>query len=356
MFMMRLFLALFVAFASYIQALVIKEEFLTPERKKFDCHTTSIIETSPGKFLAVWKGGPGKGFCNHDMYKKVGVWMSLSDGKSWSKPEKIVRSPKSVCWNPVLCRLPSGEILLFYRQGETPRCSVSFVKRSFDEGKNWSEAEILPAGIVGPTKTKPIVLNDGTIISPSSSESGGPKDELKATALWIEISHDGGRSWEKYGPLEIPGRKFGGIEPVLFFDAENHLRLLCRDRAARMGVEGFIWSATSLDLGKTWTKLRPTLLPNPDSGIDAIDFGNGKIVLFYNHSHKNRYPLALAVSNDGGDSWSMPMILEKNSGEFPDAIISNDGFIHLTYPWAEKEGEQRRIKHVVLDPSHLSQN
>lgn len=331
---------------------LVKEEFLSPDIDHFDCHSSSIIETGEGKFCVVWKGGPGRGKSNTDMAENVGVWSSLFDGLDWSTPKEIVSAPKSVCWNPVLCKSMGGDLLLFYRMGPEPRRVVSFLKRSTDQGVQWSEGEILPAGIVGPTKNRPLIGPSGTLISPSSIEAGAPHDPFKATACWIEISGDDGHHWQKMGPLELPDRKFGVIEPALFFDTQGNLRMLCRDRAHRIGETGYLWMAISGDGGFHWSGMTQTSLPNPDSAIDVVDLGSGKLILVYNHSHTNRYPLHLAVSLDGGNTWSPPLLLD-SSGEFPSGALSSDGFLHITYAFAEEHGAQRRIKHVVIDPNGL---
>lgn len=334
---------------------IIKEELLSQDHKKFDCHSSSIIETAPGQFCVVWKGGYGRGRSNGGMTKGVGIWMTRFDGQNWSEPKKIVSNPDSVCWGPVLTKLPSGELLLFYRIGPNPRNVVAFLKRSTDNGLHWSAEEILTAGILGPVKGKPIVTDDGTLICGSSVEVGEPSDKFKATACWIEISKDGGRQWKKFGPLEIPGQKFGAIDPVLFYsNAAKQIRLLCRDRANKVGGTGYIWTATSDDGGMTWTALEKTTLPNPDISVEAVDLGAQNILLVYNNSHVNRYPLSIALSKDGGATWAPSIVLETDSGEVPAAILASDGRVHITYAWrAADDDSPRRIKHVIIDPALL---
>ena len=324
---------------------VVQEEFLSHQIMNFDCHSSSFIETSPGQYCAVWKGGPGVGQSNKTIDRNVGVWMTVYDGV-WSTPVEIVSAPDSICWNPILCQLPSKELLLFYRVGSDPRSCLSFIKRSNDDGRHWSKEEMLPAGIIGPTKNKPIVTSNGTIICPSSREVGNPLADHKATSCWIEISEDGGRKWQGIGPLALPDRPFGVIEPALFYDREGCLRMLCRDRANRIGGIGYLWMSISRDGGHHWSELQKTELPNPDSGIDVVDFGKGKIALIYNHSHTDRYPLNLAISEDGGDHWLDPIVIAE-TGEFPSAVLAKDGLVHITYA-AKADGEQRRIKHMVV--------
>src|ERR1700674_2258523 len=60
---------------------LVKEEFLSHGMENFDCHSSSIVETAPGKFSAVWKGGAGVGKSNIDFTENVGIWISQYDGK-----------------------------------------------------------------------------------------------------------------------------------------------------------------------------------------------------------------------------------------------------------------------------------
>ena len=345
---MRTFSYLCLLCSAYLQGGILKEEFLSPDIENFDCHGSSIVETAPGKLCAVWKGGPGEGKCNINIPKDVGIWSARFEEGKWSEPECIVSAPDSVCWNPVLTQLTNGEVLLFYRLGPNPRSVVGCIKRSQDGGAQWSKEEVLPAGVFGPARSKPIVKQDGTLICGSSIECGSPTDVWKATACWIDISSDGGRSWKKYGPLEIPGKRFGALEPSLFYDGEGRLRLVCRDRSNKVQESGYIWTAVSEDDGKNWSSLERTDLPNPDSAVETVDLGAGAILLIYNHSFTDRFPLNIARSCDGGKTWDPILELE---GEFPAAILTSDGLVHMTYAQCPPESTQRRIKHVVIDPN-----
>lgn len=243
------------------------DEFISPASSEYDCHSSSLIETEANNLCAAWKAKKGQSY---------GAWVSLFDGASWSEPAEVVHSEDLVVWTPILCKLTSGEVLLFYRIGSSPREVVSYLKRSPDGGKSWSKEELLPAGIVGPTKCHPLVLQD-KIISPSSVEVGAPQAQDKAAACWIEISEDAGRSWSKVGPIEIPGQRFGVIEPSLVVDSQDNIRMFCRDRSMRMGQQGWVQTAVSSDGGRHWSALQPLSIPNPDSGIDTAVLRNGEI-------------------------------------------------------------------------------
>ena len=93
--------------ASPREEIVISEEFISPCWDKYDCHASSLVETTEGEVLVVWKGGHGEGKSNIDIDSKVGLWQSRFDGKKWSLREMIHFETESVVWNPVLTQLSS---------------------------------------------------------------------------------------------------------------------------------------------------------------------------------------------------------------------------------------------------------
>jgi alpha-L-rhamnosidase len=98
--------------------------------------------------------------------------------------------------------------------------------------------------------------------------------------------------------------------------------------------------------------MRPTTLPNPDSGIDAVTMTDGRALLVYNHvsTRRKRFPLNVAISSDGR-RWRALRVLEDQPGEYsyPAVIQGSDGLVHITYTW-----NRERIKHVVLDPEDFA--
>lgn len=293
------------------------------------CHASTITAVAPGRFLCAWFGGSQEGAPD------VGIWLSEFAGEAWSPPRLVASDPEQPCWNPVLFYTRSGETLLFYKVGPKPSSWSGLLKRSNDGGATWSDAEWLPAGVLGPIKNKPVEVNTGELICGSSVES------WRLWACWCEVTPDLGRTWSKHGPIQVPGHPYGIIQPAVLNLGEGRVRFLCRSHGLRRIV-----CADSFDAGRTWGDAFVTALPNPNSGIDATVLADGRVALIYNHSETERTPLNLAFSGDGGESWSPPLVLEDQPGEYsyPAIIQASDGSLHMTYTW-----RRERIKHVVME-------
>lgn len=300
------------------------------------CHAATIAALPDGALVAAWFGGAREG------YPDVSIWMAhRSPGATeWSAPRLVADVEGVPCWNPVLHQTAGGELLLFFKAGSHPQTWSGLLQRSVDGGKTWSGADLLPAGILGPIKNKPLELADGTLVCGSSVES------YKAWGCWVERTSDGARSWSKHGPINVAGHLHGAIQPAVFAGhADEAVVMLCRSRGL-----GRIVRATSTDGGRTWSDLSPIDVPHNNSGIDATRAPGGRTVLVYNHTTKGRSPLNVAASDDLGLTFTASLVLEDAPGEFsyPAVVTAADGRLHIAYTW-----NRRRVCHVALDAGEL---
>jgi predicted neuraminidase len=320
---------------------VVSSEFIY-ERASFpSVHASTIAETKEG-LLAAFFGGTREGA------NDVGIWVSRRQGASWSAPVEVATGvqpdgARLPCWNPVLFTMPDGALALFYKVGPNPREWWGMLKTSRDGGRTWSAEQRLPDGVLGPIKNKPVRLADGTIISPSSTES------TAKPSLWrvhFERSTDDGRTWTVVRPeLEPSAPELHAIQPSILVHGGGTLQAIGRSRSQRL------FETWSKDGGRTWSPLALTPLPNPSSGTDAVTLADGRHLLVYNPTVKGRTPLDLAVSRDGR-TWKTALTLEREPGEYsyPAIIQTADGLVHITYTW-----KRERVRHVVVDPKQLSE-
>jgi predicted neuraminidase len=156
------------------------------------------------------------------------------------------------------------------------------------------------------------------------------------------VTADLGRTWAKTGPLD-DGKALGLIQPAILDHGGGKVQVLCRSR------QGNVAEAWSEDNGRTWGEPKPTDLPNPNAGFDAVKLKDGRALLVYNHTPRGRTPLNVAVSGDG-KGWKPAIVLEGQKGEYsyPAVIQAADGLVHVTYTW-----KRERVRHVVIDPAKL---
>jgi predicted neuraminidase len=180
---------------------LLPSEFIFTKAPFASSHASTIVETPKGLVSAFFAG-------SDEGNKDVGIWLSRNIQGRWTPPVQVAdgvqnKKVQYPCWNPVLFQMPQGELILFYKVGPKPSQWWGMLKRSKDAGLTWSAAEKLPNGILGPVKNKPLLLADGTLLCPSSSEDSGNK-------LHFEMTKDGGRTWKKTKALN-DGKTFSAI-------------------------------------------------------------------------------------------------------------------------------------------------
>lgn len=334
------------AFAAVVAPVspVVASEFIYASAPYPQAHASTIVELADGTLAAAWFGG------THEGARDVAIWFAQRGARGWDTPVAVARDAAHPTWNPVLFQAPGGPMHLYYKVGPNPREWWGMEITSRDGGRSWSAPRRLPAGVLGPIKNKPVVLPDGTWLSPSSREDGTA--ETNRWYLRMERSTDRGRTWTALPEIMSP-TGIEAIQPSVLVHRGGPLQLVAR---TRQGTVAMSWSD---DGGKSWWPLAATDLPNPNSGTDAVTPADGRQLIVYNPTGHNprtpgsgdRFPLAVALSDDGVH-WRRAATLESrpvpDGYAYPAVIQTRDGLVHVTYTH-----NRTRIRHVVLDPRRL---
>ena len=258
------------------------------------------------------------------------VWRSENGGVTWQPASEIPCNPswdhEQIVVDATKGRY-AGRIYLgvlydypVYRVG---------VFRSDDDGRTWigpSEAAN-GGGTIGINDVTPMVLSDGTLVMPYGDFDFLPeKRKSKGTAtsnFWTVASTDGGvtfseprkavsQTWnldDKETKIAGFGKFAADVEGPKFRD-----RMYTTWEDARSGKYKILFSY-SADRGKTWSEPKPIDASSPAAasqwqpaiavnkdGVVAVTWFDGR-----NPSDRHEYNQYLAVSVDGGESFTPPV-------------------------------------------------
>lgn len=325
---------------------ILVDEFIYDKAPYPSCHAVTIVEATNGDLVSAWFGG------SHERHPDVCIYSAIKPKGSdkWGDPIKVADGvmkdgTRFPTWNPVLYQIPGGDLMLFYKIGPKPSEWWGVYRTSADGGKTWSDKIDMPSkDFLGPIKNKPVLLSNGTLLLPSSTEGNG-------WHLRMESTPDFGKTWVLGDTISRGKQKINAIQPSILFHKDGSIQAIGRTKNRA------IFSTFSKDNGKTWSDLELIGLPNNNSGTDAVTLKNGKHLLVYNHvlppgneTKGPRTPLNLSISDDG-INWNAALVLEDSKisqYSYPSIIQSSDGMVHIVYTW-----RRQKLKYVKIDPSKL---
>ena len=312
-----------------------------PENPKHN-HASCVVETKPGRLLAVWYSGSGERKADDVVIE--GAWRNRGDAK-WGPKFLMADTPGYPDCNPALFVGPDGSLWLFWPTILDHRWEGALLKYAKcdrpgdDSGRpRWSRTGVLHVTPHGFAAEMERAISG---LDPSEKErhrtalgevEHRAHDELYQRLGWMPrvhavalpsgrwalplysdtfsasimaISDDRGETWRASNPLI----GFGNIQPSLVRRNDGVLVAFMRDN----GPHHRIRLSTSPDDGVSWSSVTDSPFPNPGAGIEAIRLVNGHWLLVYNDTARGRHSLAISVSDDEGASWKWTRHIERTS-------------------------------------------
>lgn len=311
----------------------------------------AFIRLANGDILFAYTAYFGDDYHDH-CTANICVCTSSDEGEHWSDPRVAIPMPDDAMnvMSVSLLRMQNGDVGMFYLKKEAYRGDVItryLLSRSSDEGKTWGE----PTSCIEDTdyyvvnNDRVIRLFDGRLLfSAAVHPIGKAKEGNEAVSIakaHFFISEDDGKSFYDAGvELSSPVKNdtTGLQEPGVYQMDDGTVWAYFR---TRLGCQ---YASYSHDGGKSWSDPQPDFrFTSPRSPMKVARVGKMTVSIFNpvpEHAGNrlpfgmDRTPFMLAVSEDGGQTFSSSYLLEDDLNNcycYPAVIEGEDYFLVAYY-------------------------
>lgn len=331
-----------------------QRQIILPSTDEYPRHSeATAVRLNNGDILLAWskfaveREPDGRLLSSDNARAHIAALISHDGGYTWGDERVLVENTAGLnVMAPALRRLNDGGLGMIYSHRDSTTEAHRVFTRSDDEGQTWS----------APVRMTHDAYKTGCHDRLTVLESGRLAAPLHCTDDWhdhhlhvrVALSDDNGASWRLTDAIELPrvsdSGESGGIEPGIVQRADGSLLMVIRT------AMGTIFRVESHDEGDTWQELRSmeVVAPVAPSLIDRLP-GSSDLLLIWNwrwNWHENlagtRRPLAVAISDDGGDTW--PWSRRK--------IIEDDPAYTYAYPSCLMLEDRALITYFITDPAN----
>ncbi len=307
-------------------------------RRTLDGHPGNRVSADRNTLGRGLHGGPKE----PDPANKIVVITSTDDGRTWSLPRTVADPPGDTrAFDPTLWMAPDGGLWLIYNVAnlaeQRHQVWVAVNPTPDDPDSSFGPGRPLDLGVPYAFRmNKPLVLRDGRTLLPVTWAPQAPDNwfagpaQRNGVAIW-----DDQDVWQVHGSVEAP---HWALENMLVERRDGSLWMLIRAGG------GKIWESVSTDGGLNWSAGRPTAIDNPGSRFFIARLASGNLLLLNSPDPKRRTGLEARLSDDDGQSWSPPLLLDpRDSVSYPDACQGRDGRI-----WAVHDRDRAGAGEILL--------
>lgn len=289
------------------------------------------IRLADGRIAAVLRGGAG----HLGIKGRLDIVFSADEGKTWSQPTVVNDSPVDDR-NPAFGQAANGDLIVgFWRTAtydETGRYNPNldkprntWVTRSSDGGKTWSEATELDVSDIGwgSPYGKMLTMPDGAVLM---AVYGGPvrprgqKDSKREDHSYLYRSTDHGKSWSRYAECSR-GAQFNETS-LLRMPSGKILAAMRSRRGAR------VWLTESVDDGRSWSEPKQ-ITPDSVHPADMVLLPDGRVLMALGYRVGPFGVVGLVGDAQGKFDWQRRFTLVNDAISpdcgYPSSVVLKDG-------------------------------
>jgi predicted neuraminidase len=318
---------------------------------KLCCDTTLRLMPDGTWVMVMLGGGDKEPLPENDLF----IARSSDEGRTWSKMERIALGIKekdpSRALVPTELVIHDGKCWLYFANHDGQfRDWTTWCVESRDSCRTWGQPFPIPDLIHKSTFVRnSFVRSNGELVIAYQHylSPDGPTNPRNG----IMVSADNGKTFSLFGDIRLSDddNYRGFAENTVVELPEDRMVMLIR--ADKLG--GVLFRSDSADGGRTWSRAAPTDIPNPGSKATLYSLGGQRVALLHNPDPKVRNPLSLWISFDGMKTWPYRRDLATTPGRlnYPDGFVSRDRrYLHLAYD----ENRFRAVYHGAKLPASLS--
>jgi len=308
----------------------------------------TVARLASGKLMAIWSA-----YAKGEDRGRIVASFSSDGGHTWSRGVDIIKTPDMDDSDPNI--IVDGKRVFVYSTSVPIHMqfiagSKVFMVQSDDEGATWTKPLLIPFtyGYLDSKVQNGIKLMDGTLMMGFSwdlwAQAGNPpKHESEMNLATSVLRSQDGVHWTAFGELTAWTEKMayystnGLCEPTLVQLANGDILMLMRSGTA------FHYESRSHDGGLTWDPPKPSKVLgfNSPASLWRLEQKPEEIIVVFDNSPINRWPLSVALSSDGGVNWTKARDIAAPDGlvvSYPNITQTLDGTIVVVWQQEVKGG------------------
>lgn len=277
-----------------------------------------LVVLADGRLMLIYSHFYGDGGGDHGPARLCARYSS-DGGLTWTADDEVVVENEGDynVMSVSLLRLSDGRIALFYLRKNSLADCRPVVRFSSDEARTWTEPRECITDRIAyhvMNNDRAVQLSTGRVVLPVALHQGPDGSFHSRARALCYYSDDGCKTFQPSATVlamdDQPDNKSGLQEPGVVELKDGTLLMYCRTGA------GSQYLSRSRDGGHTWSPATASAIVSPISPatIERIDATGELLIVWNDHCgrepDRKRTPLSVALSRDGGVTWSASKTLE----------------------------------------------